>query len=503
MKFFKSISNITNFVIGIVFLLLFIYPLTLGDPQIRACYEDDFYYYLKTAINFIELGFPTFDGEIATNGYHPLWFLIISGFVAIFGKGKLFFIAMNSFVLLLNVTSLILLRKLLSLFLENKYYIETIVVVFIYKFINLSITGMEVIATVPIILFLMYYFQKNYEKLNYFYLGLILSLTILSRLDTLLFSFIFILLVAKNKKISLKEISLIGLGLLPVGIYILSNIVFFDTIFPVSGMAKQIRHSYYPSFHALRLMYVWNVNAILLHLLPSILIPILLLKKDVLNKVQLKAELVLSATFFTLLYFPLLSIISGWRFFNWYFYPYALMIVILLLLFDTLPSYKSFFVKFQKYIIAIALLYVIGWTFNYKFIRGYKGFPFYTEIEKLAEFVNTHPGKYAMGDRAGMLGYLSKYPVFQLEGLVEDKAYIENIRNSVNLKEVFAKYKIDYYISYNLEIDKNTGKYIAIEPIEGYEFGNRFMSTPLNYALELKFKKKDTYYVYNLNKPIK
>lgn len=503
MNFFKKISNITNLIIGIVFILLFIYPLTLGDPQIRACYEDDFYYYLETAINFIELGFPTFDGEIATNGYHPLWFLIISGFVALFGKGKFFFIAMNTFVLLLNVTSLVLLRKLLSLFLENKYYIETIVVVFIYKFINLSITGMEVIATVPIILFLMYYFQKNYDKLNYFYLGLILSLTILSRLDTLLFSFIFILLVTKYKKIGVKEISLIGLGLLPVGIYILSNIVLFDTIFPVSGMAKQIRHNYYPSFHALRLMYLWNINAILLHLLPSILIPILLLKKGVLSKVQLKSELVLSITFFTLIYFPLLSIISGWRFFNWYFYPYALMIVILMLLLDTIPNYKTLFAKYQKFIFVFALLYVTGWNLNYKFVRGYKGFPFYSEIEKLAEFVNTHPGKYAMGDRAGMLGYLSKYPVFQLEGLVEDKAYLENIRNSVDLKAVFAQYKIDYYISYNLETDKKSGKYLAIEPIEGYEFGNKFMSTPLDYTLELKFKKKDTYYVYNLNKQIK
>lgn len=503
MKFFKTLSNITNLVIGIVFILLFIYPLTLGDPQIRACYEDDFYYYLKTAINFIELGFPTFDGEIATNGYHPLWFLIISGFVALFGKGKLFFIAMNTFVLMLNVTSLVLLRKLLSLFLENKYYIETIVVLFIYKFINLSITGMEVIATVPMILFLMYYFQKNYEKLNYFYLGLILSLTILSRLDTLLFSFIFILLVTKYKKIGMKEISLIGLGLLPVVIYILSNIVFFETVFPVSGMAKQIRHSYFPSFHALRLMYVWNINAILLHFLPSILIPILLLKKGMLSKVQLKSELVISITLFTLIYFPLLSIISGWRFFNWYFYPFALMLVVLMLLLDTLPNYKDYFTKLQKFIFAIALLYLVGWTLNYKFIRGYKGFPFYVEIEKLAEFVNAHPGKYAMGDRAGLLGYLSKYPVFQLEGLVEDKAYLENIKEAVDLRTVFTKYKIDYYISYNLETDNKTGKYIAIEPIEGYEFGNKFMSTPLDYILELKFKKKDTYYVYNLNKPVR
>jgi len=502
MKFIKSVSNITNLVFGIVFTLLFIYPLTLGDPQIRACYEDDFYYYLKTAINFIELGFPTFDGEIATNGYHPLWFLIITGFVAAFGKGKLFFVAMNIFVLLLNVASLVLLRKLLSLVLDNKYYIELIVVICIYKLVNVSITGMEVVATVPIILYLMYYFQKNYDKLNYFILALLLSLMILSRLDTMLLSLFFIILLIKQKKIDSKGLLPFALGLLPVALYILSNKIFFDTLLPVSGMAKQIRYSYYPSFEALKLMFLGNINAIFLHLLPTLLVPILLFKKDVFSKIKLKQELVLSLTLFTLVYFPLLSIISGWRFFNWYFYPFIFLLMILLVLLDSIPTFKSFASKFQRIIYSLALIYVSVWTVNFKFVRSYDGFPFYAEIEELAKFVNAHPGKYSMGDRAGLLGYLSNSPIFQLEGLVEDKAYLENIKNTVSLREVFAKYKIDYYISYNLEIDKKSGKYLAIEPIEGYEFGNRFMTTPLDYKLELKFKKKDTYYVYNLNKAI-
>ncbi len=39
---------------------------------------DDFFYYLKIAQNFAHRAGSTFNGIVPTNGYHPLWFLILS-----------------------------------------------------------------------------------------------------------------------------------------------------------------------------------------------------------------------------------------------------------------------------------------------------------------------------------------------------------------------------------------------------------------------------------------
>ena len=47
--------------------------------QNAFCSVDDTYYYLQTAWNHKECGFPTFDGIHATNGFHFAWYLILYG----------------------------------------------------------------------------------------------------------------------------------------------------------------------------------------------------------------------------------------------------------------------------------------------------------------------------------------------------------------------------------------------------------------------------------------
>jgi hypothetical protein len=69
-------SNFKNlfFYIGyfIVLSLIFLRTEILFGSDVIAPYTDDFYYYLVTAKNFIELGFPTFDTINLTNGFQPL-----------------------------------------------------------------------------------------------------------------------------------------------------------------------------------------------------------------------------------------------------------------------------------------------------------------------------------------------------------------------------------------------------------------------------------------------
>jgi hypothetical protein len=80
------------------------------------------------------------------------------------------------------------------------------------------------------------------------------------------------------------------------------------------------------------------------------------------------------------------------------------------------------------------------------------------------QFSATHPGIYAMGDRAGMVSYLLPYPLVQTEGLVMDRDFLDLIKRRTPLREVLDKYGVRYYIS--IATKPYTGCYEASEPFE-------------------------------------
>jgi hypothetical protein len=53
---------------------------------------DDAFYYLLIARNFADSGVPTFDGVNATNGFHPLWMLMLAGMYKVIGTGAGLFV---------------------------------------------------------------------------------------------------------------------------------------------------------------------------------------------------------------------------------------------------------------------------------------------------------------------------------------------------------------------------------------------------------------------------
>src|SRR3974390_2408647 len=65
-------------------LLLGYEPLYLFRTYHLLPYEDDAFYYFTIARNLHDLGLSTFDGQTLTNGYHPLWLLLLLIQYAIF-----------------------------------------------------------------------------------------------------------------------------------------------------------------------------------------------------------------------------------------------------------------------------------------------------------------------------------------------------------------------------------------------------------------------------------
>jgi hypothetical protein len=93
---------------------------------------------------------------------------------------------------------------------------------------------------------------------------------------------------------------------------------------------------------------------------------------------------------------------------------------------------------------------------------GSPGYYVYLVSADIARFSQAHPGVYAMGDAAGMPGYLSAQPLVQLEGLVMDRHFLEQIRGERNLREVLKDYGVRYYVT--IAASPQNGCYVSDEP---------------------------------------
>ena len=86
----------------------------------------------------------------------------------------------------------------------------------------------------------------------------------------------------------------------------------------------------------------------------------------------------------------------------------------------------------------------------------------------LDEFAATHPGVYAMGDRAGMFAITTPNPVLQTEGLVMDKAFLAHIRHQDELRSTLEGYGVNYYVAFVFTRNKyqqfKNGCFIGLEP---------------------------------------
>ena len=85
----KKIDNFYIFYFFCCILIFLRLEITFGS-DVNAPFTDDFYYYLTTAKNFISLGATTFDKISLTNGFQPLWFIIITLIYFIFQNNLIF-----------------------------------------------------------------------------------------------------------------------------------------------------------------------------------------------------------------------------------------------------------------------------------------------------------------------------------------------------------------------------------------------------------------------------
>ena len=300
---------------------IFSAPLRSGDLPLRFV-QDDFYYYLKPAQNLAWLGRSTFDGATLTNGYHPLYFSLITlisyfvhtlrgifralWLVDTFSAFAIFFLVRRIFA---RVT-----EALLS---------NALAVVVTILCIPLICDQMEVTLALPLgFAFLCVGFAPAAEltRRRAVSLGFLGALTFLARLDAGLLVFLFVVAMVSTREyreaMRLDRALSFAAALLPLpAVYFWLNLHFFHTLLPVSGLAKQLRHGHTPS---LLLPASFNgASELLLNVAIASMVLAWALRRYLQPRDRVFLFTVLATPF---LFYGLEMVISDWPIWNWYFY---------------------------------------------------------------------------------------------------------------------------------------------------------------------------------------
>lgn len=442
-----------------------------------AFYDDDLFYYLRIAKNLVYHHQSTFDGTHLTNGYHPLWLLLLTA-LTMFASGKLFFVILQmillaSFMCIYNVA-----RAILSFYTEDQIATQLAAAVVALQSLLLIRGAMEITLTIPLALGLCWYrllpsFRwTSWKAVGY---GLFAATVVLSRLDSVIFVatlFLFECLYSWPTRLRglLPLVMTIVSFMVPVSMYLLFNRYVFHTWMPISGQAKQLHIHHSLSIDPIEFWLRYFSGTLrLLIVYPTIIMvftaSVMLLS---FGRQRLRTghlPVVLSLLVFPFLHLLALTILSDWPLWSWYLYPLVLATMgSLLVAFSRQPRVEHISNRrFGRYLPFTAVLVICAFAVV-EARRTEISNRCYTYGKDVERFAQTHNGIFAMGDASGTAAYLTDRPLIQLEGLVMDRAYLENIRQLRNLNSVLADYGVRYYVSPNPIL--TDGCYHTIEPAE-------------------------------------
>ena len=214
----------------------------LLSHRILAYYADDFFYYLQIVHNLAEHGRSTFDGTTLTNGYHPLWLLVLTALYLCGGDPAVFF-GVAVLTVAATVSTYQMTRVLLERYSINPAIGQFCAVWAALFALSMDRTGMEVILTVPLLLaFVLFVDGGDYleSPRRTAWAGFLAALVVLSRLDAALLMLLYFVALVIERGLPLKRFPWICVGLIPVFLYGISIVWFFGSLGPVSSSAKHL-----------------------------------------------------------------------------------------------------------------------------------------------------------------------------------------------------------------------------------------------------------------------
>ncbi|MEM9147016.1 MAG: hypothetical protein AAGC57_12545 [Pseudomonadota bacterium] len=416
---------------------------------------DDFYYYLVVVDRWLAVGEMSFFPGVETNGFQPLWFFLLTGLRLVFGESDgAVFGTLTGVILACQLWTAWLLGALVLRVARDPVVAGFAVLAAGYQALRITDSGMEVALIIPLLLVLLLRLDARPVETQtpsaLLLTGGLISLICLTRLDAaVLIAVLFAWPLVQRPGAAL----FLSLGGALFFAYLAWMMLDFGSPLPVSGAAKQLAPFDGPSWRPALILFLMTPEALPLAA-PGV---VAVLGALAVRSPMRQARACLLAV---VVFYAVQATLSDWKLWFWYLYPLVPGIALAVpALLDRAPRVLR--VGSSLLLSAIALLFFAG-RLDYG--------PYFRPIieplaREVAAYAAAHPGRYAMGDRAGMAAYLADQPVLQLEGLVMDRPYLERIARRDDLVEVLQDYGIERYVTF--ETLQRDGCWLVIEPARG------------------------------------
>jgi hypothetical protein len=226
--------------------------------------------------------------------------------------------------------------------------------------------------------------------------------------------------------------------------YVWTNHHWFDVLLPISGVAKNLKSGFIPSMSTVeRFLRPDEINV--LFAWPSLAVAVFYLIRRAKREIEPIARVQLTACLHPLVFYLALSVSSDWPIWPWYLYPMVPLVALLL------PRAVAGLSDAGLARLADWLLPALGVAGGLICWQLSKPHPPAVAIleaaQHLRSFAKSHPGVYAMGDRAGTPAFVLGNPVIQLEGLMGDRAYLDRVKRQEPLLHALQDLGVDYYVT--------------------------------------------------------
>ncbi|NWF90014.1 MAG: hypothetical protein HXY50_11215 [Ignavibacteriaceae bacterium] len=350
---------------------------------------EDGYYALTVAWNIGSGKGITYNYSGETTGFQPLYVFLLSVIAKalnIFGWGKIEFVrAVLLFSGLLLLIFLLVIRNISKFLLaayDNKYVglLSTLLVLFNYKvflnFFNGLETGLYLIFISLTIFYSIRIISNDLKLGNLFYLGLLLGLTTLARIDFVLPAFLFLVYLVYKRKMKLIQFAYVifiySLLLIPWLIYVFSVT---HSFIPTSVLVQSAVPSFYEFHYRVDQLvhsvlnpfvpfYFTGLKSTILFYIPSIFILLVLYKIFLAEKHIYKLEQIRIFYIWGLSFIPLIIVYGIYSSVPYFFFRYLsfLLVFTLPILITMLGDY---FVNHRKELVpSIILLAIILFSVN-------------------------------------------------------------------------------------------------------------------------------------------
>lgn len=448
MRVSVSEKNIYAFLPVLFIVLFFVVRLAsllfCDVPHLVVQFADDAFYYFKIAQNIVSAHTATFDGQSATNGFHPLWLAAITPWFLMSSDHvtMLRVVGVFSATLLLTgylVAALFLVRGF-SLFAGSVCTVFAVYFAHVFSRCNLEISLLIPLSVAALLMLsqLDFTFRSRESRLKASVLGWLIALLQLSRLDAVFLGAAIVVsvcsrcLTARGPGRLRFIITVAGPPLVTGLAYLAANYVWFGHLVPVSGISKSMSEGSL-NYLFLKQMFLargWIVYSGMLILALFHLI-LFTARREIFSRVPegtLRVSVVVSA--FIVMYTAYHAVSTSWFLWDWYLYPALFVTFFVLPIWLDMARVKieslwrgraTFAIKYVTIlaccIVAAEIVRQTAWqSQNVEHSFLYQNY-------RLAVMLNTTlkgGPRLAMGDRAGSLAYFYRGPVTQLEGLVSD-----------------------------------------------------------------------------------